>query len=163
MPEKHRRAQIIDALTTLFEELKEPTADSEYPIQVKTVQKRFVNWTQLDKQNAIPALLLTYGDAGSIEDSPTARYGSVGSIVEHLPFGLTSVLKENDTSPLTDQVADLHYSIGTLINANRRLGIEGVADTRILSWRGSEGAIAKFEIIKFRIMVDHIYRATESV
>lgn len=158
----HRRAKIINALTALFEQLTSDTG--EYPIVVKTVQKRFVNWTQLDKQDAIPALLLTYGDEGSIEEGGSdTRYGAVGSIVEHLPFALTAVLKENDSSSLTEQVADLHYSIGRLLNGNRRLGVDGVADTRIVSWGGSEGAIAKFEVIKFRIVVDHIYGATESV
>ncbi len=158
----HRRAQIINALATLFEQLK--TESPDFPIVVKTVQKRFVNWTQLDKQDAIPALLLTYGDDGSIEEGGSdARYGAVGTIVEHLPFALTAVLKENDTSPLTEQVADIHYAIGRLLNGNRRLGVDGVADTRIVSWSGSEGAIAKFEVVKFRIMVDHVYSATESV
>lgn len=158
----HRRAQIINALATLFEQLKQESA--EFPIVVKTVQKRFINWTQLDKQNAIPALLLTYGDDGSIEEGGTdARYGAVGTIVEHLPFALTAVLKDNDTSPLTEQVADIHYAIGRLLNGNRRLGVDGVADTRLVSWKGSEGAVAKFEIIKFRIVVDHIYGSTESV
>ena len=56
---KHRRAQIIDALTELFEMLTEP---SEFPVLVKTVQKRYVHWTTLDQQGAVPALLLTYGD-----------------------------------------------------------------------------------------------------
>lgn len=159
----HRRAQIINALATLFEQLKKENSD--FPIVVKTVQKRFVNWTQLDKQDAIPALLLTYGDDGSIEEGGTeTRYGSVGTIVEHLPFALTAVLKENDTSsPLTEQVADIHYAIGRLLNGNRRLGVDGVVDTRIVSWSGSEGAIANFEVVKFRIVVDHIYSATEAV
>ena len=158
----HRRAEIINALATLFEQLKQESP--AYPTVVKTVQKRFVNWTQLDKQDAIPALLLTYGDDGSIEEGGTdARYGAVGQIVEHLPFALTAVLKDNDTAPLTEQVADIHYAIGRLLNGNRRLGVAGVADTRLVSWEGSEGAIAKFEVIKFRIVVDHIYAATEAV
>lgn len=91
------------------------------------------------------------------------RYGSVGTIVEHLPFAATAVLKENATTDLTEQVADIHYAIGRLLNGNRRLRVDGVVDTRIVSWSGSEGAIANFEIVKFRIMVDHVYGATESV
>ena len=158
----HRRAQIINALTTLFEQLKQQNSD--FPVVVKTVQKRFVNWTQLDKQDAIPALLLTYGDDGSIEEGGTdVRYGAVGTIVEHLPFVVTAVLKENATTDLTEQVADIHYAIGRLLNGNRRLGVDGVVDTRIVSWSGSEGAIANFEIVKFRIVVDHVYGATEAV
>ena len=56
--EKHRRARIVDSLYELFEQLKEP---SEFPVRVKTVQKRYVHWTTLDGQGAIPALLLNYG------------------------------------------------------------------------------------------------------
>ena len=56
---QHRRAQIIDALAELFEQLKEP---SEFPVQVKTVQKRYVHWTTFwISKSAIPALLLNYG------------------------------------------------------------------------------------------------------
>ena len=40
--EKHRRARILDALFELFEQLKEP---SEFPLHVKTVQKRYIHWT----------------------------------------------------------------------------------------------------------------------
>ena len=71
--------------------------------------------------------------------------------------------RHNDTSPLTDQVADIHYSITRLLNGNRRLDVDGVADTQLVSWKGSEDAIANFEIIKFRIVVDHIYGSTEAV
>ena len=59
MVQKHRRAQIIDALSELFEQLKEP---SEFPLHVKTVQKRYQHWTTLDQQGAIPALLLNYDE-----------------------------------------------------------------------------------------------------
>ena len=52
MVEKHRRARIIDALSELFEPLREDSDDpydvSEFPLQVKTVQKRFVHWTSLE-------------------------------------------------------------------------------------------------------------------
>ena len=49
---KHRRAQIIDALAELFEPLKEP---SEFPLHIKTLQRRYQHWTTLDQQGAIPA------------------------------------------------------------------------------------------------------------
>lgn len=157
----HRRAQIINALAGLFETLKAPVEASGFPIQVKAVQKRFVNWTALDQQNALPALLLTYGDNGSAPDSDV-----VGYIDENFPIAVTAVMKEEPhLKDLTDQASDIHYSIGQLINSNPTLGIEGVNPerTRIAGWRGSEGTISKFEIIRFRVLVVHRYHATENV
>ena len=158
---QHRRAQIINALTEMFETLTAPIEDSGFPIQVKTVQKRYVHWTALDKQDALPALLLTYGDNGSAPDSDV-----VGYIDENFPIACTAVMKEEPhLKDLTDQASDMHYSIAKLINSNPTLGVEGVNPerTRIVSWRGSEGAITKFEVIKFRVLVVHRYLASESV
>lgn len=161
MERTHRRAQIINALVELFETLKTPVEDSDFPIQVKTVQKRFVHWTALDQQDALPALLLTYGDNGGAPDSDV-----VGYIDENFPIAVTAVMKEEPhLKDLTDQASDIHYSIGRLINSNPTLGVEGVNPdrTRIANWRGSEGAITKFEIIKFRVLVVHRYHASENV
>ena len=161
MAAKHRRAQIIDALADLFEMLKKPPETSGFPTHVKTVQKRFVQWTALDKQNALPAILLTYGDNGSVKDSAV-----VGYLEETFPIAVTTVMKEEPhLKDLTDQASDMHYSIGRLLNSNRTLGVEGVnpEKTRIAGWGGSEGAISKFEIIKFRVIVVHRYHATENV
>lgn len=161
MERTHRRAQIINALVELFETLKTPVEDSDFPIQVKTVQKRFVHWTALDQQDALPALLLTYGDNGGAPDSDV-----VGYIDENFPIAVTAVMKEEaHLKDLTDQASDIHYSIGRLINSNPTLGVEGVNPdrTRIANWRGSEGAITKFEIIKFRVLVVHRYHASENV
>ena len=158
---RHRRAQILHNLTELFETLKEPEAASGFPIQVKTVQKRFVHWTALDQQDALPALLLTYGDDGSAPDSDV-----VGYIDEHFPIAVTAVMKEEPhLKDLTEQASDIHYSLGRLINGNPTLGVEGVNPerTRIVSWSGSEGAISKFEVIRFRVLVVHRYFATEDV
>ena len=167
----HRRAQIINALAELFERLTAPVADSGFPIQIKTVQKRFVQWTALDQQGALPAILLTYGDDGSAPDSDV-----VGYIDENFPIAVTAVMKEEPLmKDLTDQASDIHYSIGQLLNSNRALcwtdpegntiPIEGInpEKTRIVSWGGSEGTISKFEIIRFRVMVVHRYLATEDV
>ena len=157
----HRRAQILNALTEMFERLTAPVAESGFPIQIKTVQKRFAQWTALDQQNALPALLLTYGDNGSAPDSDV-----VGYIDENFPIAVTAVMKEEPhLKELTDQASDIHYSIGELINSNPTLGVEGVnpEKTRIVSWRGSEGAISKFEIIKFSVLVVHRYLASENV
>lgn len=161
MERTHRRAQIINALVELFETLKTPVEESDFPIQVKTVQKRFVHWTALDQQDALPALLLTYGDNGGAPDSDV-----VGYIDENFPIAVTAVMKEEPhLKDLTDQASDIHYSIGRLINSNPTLGVEGVNPdrTRIANWRGSEGAITKFEIIKFRVLVVHRYHASENV
>ena len=167
----HRRAQIINALAELFEKLIPPPEGSEkptqaelgFPTELKTVQKRFVHWTALDQQDALPAILLTYGDGGSAPDSDV-----VGYIDEQFPIAVTAVMKE-ETGPnrkeLTDQVSDIHYSLGRLINENPTLGVEGVNPerTRITGWRGSEGTISKFEIIRFRVLVVHRYHASENV
>ena len=157
----HRRAQIINALTEMFETLTAPVEESGFPIQIKTVQKRFVHWTALDQQNALPAILLTYGDNGSATDSDV-----VGYIDENFPIAVTAVMKEEPhLKELTDQTSDIHYSIGQLINSNPTLGVEGVNPerTRISGWRGSEGSISKFEIIRFRVLVVHRYHASENV
>ena len=157
----HRRAQIINALTEMFETLKAPVDQSGFPIQVKTVQKRFVQWSALDQQEALPAILLTYGDDGSAPDSDV-----VGYIDENFPIAVTTVMKEEPhLKALTDQASDMHYSLGRLINSNPTLGVEGVNPerTRIAGWRGSEGSISKFEIIRFRVLVVHRYHANENV
>ena len=158
---QHRRAQIIDAIAEMFELLKSPVEDSGFPIQLKTVQKRFVHWTALDKQNALPAILLSYGDDGSAPDSDV-----IGFIDEVFPIAARVLLKEDPTTkPLTDQASDIHYSLGRLINSNPTLGVEGVnpEKTRISRWRGDEGDLGKYEMIRFRIQVVHRYHATESV
>ena len=158
---KHRRAQIIDALTEMFEMLKAPVEESEFPIQIKTVQKRFAHWTALDKQNALPAILLSYGDGGDAPDSEV-----IGFIDEVFPIPARALLKEDSsTKALIDQASDLHYSIGRLINSNPTLGVEGVnpEKTRIRGWRGSEGDLGKYEMIRFRVQVVHRYHSSESV
>ena len=54
---KHRRAQIIDALYELFEPLREDSKyrydDSEFPMRIRTLQKRYRHWTTLDQQGAL--------------------------------------------------------------------------------------------------------------
>lgn len=164
----HRRAEIIDALTELFEMLTEP---SEFPVQLKTVQKRYVHWTTLDQQGAVPALLLNYGDnRRKLKGGTNAQYASLGEVEEYLPFALTAVVKESPETPkpLTDQISDLIYTIERLINGSKDLGVDGVCNTEVESDRNSEGAISAlqgtpFEVIKFRIIVTHIYRATVAV
>ena len=173
--EKHRRAQIIDALSELFEPLREDSDDpydvSEFPLQVKTVQKRYVHWTVLDQQKAIPALLLNYGDGRrKLDGGENTKYASLGETEEYLPFALTAVLKESPETPkpITDQISDTIYTVEWLINGSPDLDIDGVVNTEVEGDRSSEGAISAlqgtpFEVIKFRIIVTHIYRSNTSV
>ena len=48
------------------------------------------------------------------------------------------------------------------------LGVDGVVNTEVESDRNSEGAISAlqgtpFEVVKFRVIVTHVYRATSAV
>ena len=166
---QHRRAQIIDALTELFEQLKE--SPSEFPVQVKTVQKRYVHWTTLDQQGAIPALLLNYGRGlRKLEGGQNTRYAALGETEEHLPFALMAVMKESPETPkpITDQVSDMHYTVERLLNGSPDLDVDGVVRAKVETEDTSEGAISAlqgtpFELIKFRIIVTHIYRSGGSV
>ena len=167
--EKHRRARIVDSLYELFEQLKEP---SEFPVRVKTVQKRYVHWTTLDQSGRDPSIaMLNYGDnRRKRKGGPTAEHASLGETEEYLPFALTAVLKESPETPkpITDQISDTIYTIECLINGSSDLDIDGVVDTEVEGDRSSEGAISAlqgtpFEVIKFRIIVTHIYRSNTSV
>ena len=158
---QHRRAQIIDAVANLFELLKQPPEVSRFPFQFKTVQKQYMHWTSLEKQGAIPALMLMMGDKGGKPDSDV-----VGFIDERYPLSIITVLKEEREGPIIiDQASDMHYSVESLVNANKTLGVEGVQPewTKIEDWRVSEESLFPILIIKFRLMVVHRYHATESV
>lgn len=173
--EKHRRAQIIDALAELFEPLREDSDDpydvSEFPLQIKTLQKRYIHWTTLDQQGAIPALLLDYGDGRrKRKGGENAEYASLGETEEYLPFSLKAVLKETPEfpKPITDQISDTIYTIERLINGTPDLDVDGVAKTEVEGDRSSEGAISAlegtpFEVINMRIVVTHIYPSNTSV
>ena len=161
MQHKHRREQIIDNLAEILEILKKPVAQSGYPIQVKTVQKRWATWTALDTQNALPAILITYADGGS---APPAA--AVGFINERYPLSVTAVLKEvRGDKPITSQASDIHYSIGRLINVNRGLGVEGVdpETSGIRDWRSSDETLGEYLLLKFRVIIEHRYHKTENV
>ena len=175
MVEKHRRAQIIDALAELFEPLREDSDDpydvSEFPLQVKTVQKRYVHWTVLDQQKAIPAMLLSYGEVLRKRDGgANAEFAALGEIEEYLPIVCDVVLKESAEFPkaITDQVSDSLYTVEKLINGTPDLDIEGVYRTRVQEVHTSAGRISAlegtpFEIVRNHIVVTHIYPANTSV
>lgn len=159
----HRRAEIVNSLYELLKNLTEPTETSGFPIQVQLVQKRWIEWTDLKAQNAIPALLLMPGRDGRKPDAD-----EVGFIREQYPINLISVLEETDTSkPIIDQSSDMHYSIETLINGSRDLGIDVVSDnildTRIIEFGGTEESLYPFLLTKFRLIIEHTYHFTESV
>ena len=162
MQHKHRRELIIDALADIFEVLKQPPEKSGYPIEVKTVQKRFAHWTALDADGLIPSILITAGDGGS---TPPAE--SVGFIDERYPLSVTAVLKEerDDKRPITSQASDIHYSIGRLINVNRTLSVEGIDPEKsgIRDWRSSDESLAPYLLLKFRTVWIHRYHKTENV
>ena len=166
--QKHRRAQIIDALTELFEQLKDP---SEFPLQVKTVQKRYVHWTTLDGQGAIPAMLLNFDEVLRKRDGGSeATFAALGETEEYLPVVLDVVLKESPETPkaITDQVSDAIYTVERLINGTPDLDVEGVYRTRVQEVHTSAGRISAlqgtpFEIVRHKIVVTHIYRANTSV
>ena len=164
----HRRAEIIDALYELFEQLKEP---SEFPLQVKTVQKRYQHWTTLDQQGALPALLLNYDEVLRKRDGgANTEFASLGETEEYLPIVCDVVLKESAEFPkaMTDQVSDSLYTVEKLINGTQDLDVEGVCRTRIQEAHTSAGRISAlegtpFEIVRNKIVVTHIYPSNTSV
>ena len=166
--EKHRRARIVDSLYELFEQLKEP---SEFPLQVKTVQKRYIHWTTLDGQGAIPAMLLNFDEVLRYRDGGSAaKFAALGETEEYLPIALDVVLKESPETPkaMTDQVSDAIYTVERLINGTPDLDVEGVYRTRVQEVHTSAGRISAlqgtpFEVVRFRIIAVHVYRSNTSV
>ena len=168
MVEKHRRAQIIDALFDLFEPLKAP---SEFPLRLRAIQKRFVHWTSLENQGAIPALLLNYDEVLRKRDGgANAEFAALGETEEYLPIVCDVVLKESAEFPkaITDQVSDSLYTIEKLINGTPDLDIEGVYRTRVQEVHTSAGRMSAlqgtpFEIVRHKIIVVHVYPSNTSV
>ena len=157
--QQHRRGLIIDRMADIFETLLMPPDASTYPIQVKAVRSDFVMWTDLDGQDAIPAIVMGYGDGGSAPDAP-----AVGFTDERYPIAVYGFLKHKFGGyPITHQASDLHHSIDRLLKANKTLGVDGVEDARIRDWRTSEEKEYPFLILKFRVMVVHRYPANQSV
>ena len=165
---KHRRAQIIEALAELFEPLKEP---SEFPLHIKTLQRRYQHWTTLDQQGAIPCLLLNFDEVLRKRDGgANTEFGALGETEEYLPIALDVVLKESPATPkpLTDQVSDAMYTVERLINGTPDLDVEGVYRTRVQEVHTSAGRISAlegtpFEVVRHRIVVTHIYPGNSSI
>ena len=166
--EKHRRAQILDALTELFEPLKEP---SEFPLRLKVIQRRYAHWTTLDQQNVIPCLMLNFDERLRRRDGgANTEFAALGETEEILPVVCDVVLKESAEFPkaITDQVSDAIYAIDRLVNGTPDLGIEGVYRTQIQEVHTSAGRISAlegtpFEVVRFHITAVHVYRSNTSV
>lgn len=195
MNQKHRRAQIIDTFTEyianfmLITERREAfrrsnpvdasgwfsEPEDDFIPHLETVQKRFIHWTTLESQGAIPAALINFGSGGTRrEGGAGTEYAALGEWEEHFPIAMTVILKENaDASPLypiTDQVADVTYAIERIINGTQDLGgIEGVYEVQMEGLpETTEGKLAVLEgipveILFFRIIVVHIYPKNTSV
>lgn len=189
----HRRARILDSLYELFEPLREDSKDryddSEFPMRVRTVQKRYAHWTTLDQVSAIPAILLNFDEVlRNREGGPNAEFAALGETEEYLPIALDVVLKEVSvdqrgalkykglsetlktflTKPMTDQVSDSLYTVEKLIKGTPDLDVEGVCKTRIAEVHTSAGRITAlqgtpFEIVRHRIVVTHVYPSNSSV
>jgi len=171
----HRRARILDSLYELFEPLREdskyPYDDSEFPLRVLTVQKRYQHWTVLDQAGALPALLLNFDEVLRKRDGgENAEFAALGETEEYLPIVCDVVLKESPVTPkaLTDQVADAIYTIERLVNGTPDLDVEGVCRTRVQEVHTSAGRISAlqgtpFEIVRHRIVVTHVYPSNSSV
>ena len=163
----HLRERVVDALYDLMTTLMVGSAryDSSYPIHVPNgaVLKRWEEWTALKQDDLIPAILLLPGRDGTKTESET-----VGYLDENLPFSIVTVLMGPDRNnrnarDVIDQNSDMHYSIETLLNGSRGLGIDGVLDTRIVEFGGTEELLHPFLLTKYRVIVEHTYAYTESV
>ena len=163
----HRRAEIIDALEELFEQLKEP---SEFPLRLKVIQRRYANWTTLDQQGALPCLMLNFGGFRKRDGGANAEFASLNETEEILLITLDVVLKESAEMPkaLTDQVSDVIYTVERLINGTPDLDVEGVCRTRVVEMDTSQGKATAligtpFEVLRFSINVVHVYPSNTSV
>ena len=163
----HLREQIVDALYELMTTLMVGSAqyDSSFPIHVpaNAVLKRWEEWGALDQDGLIPAILLLPGRTGTKSESEATGY-----LNDFIPFSIVTVVKGPDRNnrnadDMIDQDSDMHYSIETLINGSRDLGIEGVLDTRIDEYGGTEELLHPFLLTKYRIIVEVEYRYTGSV
>ena len=172
---EHRLAQIVNALVEKFETLKQDTTTSGFPIKVYFVGKKYLHWTELEKQSkqlrspAFPALLLNFAGGGSrVKGGEQARFASLGEIEDEQMFSLIGIVKETNEAPdaISDQVSNLITSVEQLINTTNDLGVDGVEAVEITAppetseGRASAVAGTGLEIVAFRIAVTHIYRAS---
>ena len=157
MNEDHTRAKIVKAMTELLEILKMDPADSRFPIKVEIVQRRWIHWTSLKEQDAIPAIMLVPGDIGRSPDSE-----ATGFLSGLYPINIITVIEETDTATALDQDSDLHFSIESILNGSRDLGLgeDGVHDTRITAFGSPPENHYPFFLKKYQVVVEHEYIAT---
>ena len=160
---EHTRAKIVHEMTRLLKILEKEPAVSRFPIQVGIVQRRWIHWTDLDAQNTpanptIPAILLVPGDVGRTPNSD-----AVGYLSGMYPINIITIIKEtDDTAPALDQDSDLHFSIESILNGSRDLGLgdDGVIDTRIGPFGAPPENHYPFFLKKYQVTVEHEFRAT---
>ena len=157
----HRRAQIDNVIAATFEPLRQTQDVSQYPFQFKTVQKRYMHWTALQKQGAVPALVLMPADFGAKPDSDVS-----GFIDERYPLNANVVLEEKrGGTSIIDQASDAQTAVEGIFNKKAWLSVAGVLDegTRIEGWRNSEESLFPVLVMQFRIIVVHRYRYREGI
>ena len=191
--ETNRRGKIIDALEALFLPLmvdkegdnegrvKPNIAEMGFPLRLKTIQKRYPNWTQLEAVPNLPALLLNFGGFRKREGGANTEFAALGETEEILLVLLDVVLKEApepkdntneavnfSAKALTDQAGEAIHSVERMLNGTPDLGIEGVYRTRVVEMDTSQGELTKligtpFEVLRFSVNVTHVYRSNTSV
>ena len=163
MNEDHTRAKIVKAMTELLEILKMPPADSRFPIQVEIVQRRWIHWTSLKEQIRLRSQrsLLVPGDVGRSPDSEATGLGLSQACI--LLTSSRSSRKQILREPALDQDSDLHYSIESILNGSRDLGLgeDGVHDTRITAFGSPPENHYPFFLKKYQVVVEHDYPATQ--
>ena len=175
MQTQHRLSQIVDGLVDLFSVLKDDTTTSGFPIKVPVVIKKYQHWSALEvaerrlNRQVFPALMLNFGEGGNrITGGTQAEFASLGQTEDHLEMALIGIVKETKyaTDDLTDQVANLIFSVERLINGTHDLGVDGVERVTIeevpQTSAGRAAAVSgeEMDIIVFPITVVHVYRAS---
>ena len=98
---------------------------------------------------------------GDIGRSPNSE--ATGFLTGLYPINIITVIEETDTSSALDQDSDLHYSIETLLNGTRELGLEdyGVHDTQITAFGSPPENHYPFFLKKYQVVVEHEFIATQ--
>ena len=117
-------------------------------------------------------MLLGYDEVLRKRDGgANTEFAALGETEEYLPIVCDDGFEKslpNSPKAITDQVSDSLYTVEKLINGTPDLDIEGVYRTRVQEVHTSAGRISAlqgtpFEIVRFRIIVVHVYRSNTSV
>ena len=146
-----------------------------FPIQCPVVIKTYKHWSEFEtaerrlSRQVFPCLMLNFGeDSNRITGGSQAEFASLGQTEDHQNFTLIGLVKETQyaTDDLTDQVANLIYSVERLINGTYDLGVDGVEKVTIeqvpQTSAGRAAAVSgtEMEIVFFTITVTHVYRSS---